>query len=219
MRTRSALETAKRPVAGLFCFSFLLLFFSCCLSLFLLFVSFGLLFSFWFSLFSFRPPMYFYTYPFQYNNCKIGFVLGGLGVGEAPSARKEVMKAMLDKLPAEKPRMVIGPGSPGKKRNRRTREEEQRVKQGKKRINFICRGDSGPCRARGRFIFYSVSIFLFIFVLLYVIFILLLICFSFQHIFTFLLSFVSHSNIFLDNHFVFVFCAIKYLTYIFCILN
>ena len=45
-------------------------------------------------------------------------------MGEPPSARPPVLKAMLEKLPAEKPRMVIGPGAPGN--NKRGRMEERR---------------------------------------------------------------------------------------------
>jgi hypothetical protein len=54
-------------------------------------------------------------------------VLGGLDVGEPPSARPQVMKAMLEKLPAEKPRMVIGPGAPGMK-GRKKKEEKREEK-------------------------------------------------------------------------------------------
>jgi len=41
-----------------------------------------------------------------------GFVLGGLDVGESSSERVPIVRAVLEKLPAEKPRAVIGPGSP-----------------------------------------------------------------------------------------------------------
>jgi len=41
-----------------------------------------------------------------------GFIIGGLGTGEAPQERHIVLDAVIEILPPDKPRMVIGPTSP-----------------------------------------------------------------------------------------------------------
>lgn len=56
----------------------------------------------------------------------IGFVVGGLDVGEEPTARLNVVKSVIEKLPEEKPRVVIGPGAPGMKIKKEEKERKRR---------------------------------------------------------------------------------------------